>query len=180
MKGALRLSEATLTKGMSERELTRVETRLGFRFAPDHRLMLSVALPLGEKAWPDWRDGDDEDLRSRLDGPRDGILFDVRENGFWRKEWQQRPISTEEAVEVAREHLDQAPALVPLYGHRFLPTVPALPGNPVLSVHQTDIIYYGNDLLDWLAYEFAEAGSPGPPERRVPYWSELMDEANES
>lgn len=179
VKTALRLSKASLSNGMSDRELTRVEERFDFRFAPDHRLMLQVALPLGEKAWPDWRGGEDEDLSSRLNGPRDGVLFDVRENGFWRKDWGQRPRALPDAVAVARGHLEQAPVLVPLFGHRFMPTVPATPGNPVLSVHQTDIIYYGNDLLDWLAYEFTRRGSSEPPSRRVPYWSDLMDEANE-
>jgi hypothetical protein len=39
-------------------------------------------------------------------------------------------------------------------------TTPHEPGNPVLSVYQTDIIYYGNDLLDW------RAGRPGRPGRK--------------
>jgi hypothetical protein len=164
---------------MSDSELTHVETRFGFRFAPDHRLMLKIALPLGEKAWPDWRGHDQEVLRSRFDGPRDGVLFDVRQNGFWRKEWGPRPEAVSAALGIADRHLREAPVLVPLYGHRFMPSVPATPGNPVLSVHQTDIIYYGNDLLDWLAYEFTGGGSRKSPSRRVPYWSDLMDEANE-
>jgi hypothetical protein len=52
------------------------------------------------------------------------------------------------------ETLSGVPALVPVYKHRYLPTMPSESGNPVLSVVQTDIIYYGNDLLDWFDYEF--------------------------
>ena len=89
--------------------------------------MLQVALPVGEKALPDWRGSEEEDLRHRLNGPRDGVLFDVRENGFWHQDWGQRPVALPDAVAVARDYLEQAPVLVPLFGHRFMPTVPATP-----------------------------------------------------
>jgi hypothetical protein len=39
------------------------------------------------------------------------------------------------------------PVPVPIYGHRYVPTVPSTAGNPVLSCHQADIVYYGTDLL---------------------------------
>ncbi len=67
-------------------------------------------------------------------------------------------------------------------GHRAL-VIDPLPGhdsadgNPVFSVHQTDVIYYGNDLADWFNTEF---GTPLPDwvtrqPRRVPFWSALND-----
>jgi hypothetical protein len=67
------------------------------------------------------------------------------------------------------------PPLVPLYGHRYLPTVPSYTGNPVLSVMQTDIIYYGNDLLDWFDYEFRRQSVEREP-RKVPFWSWFVEE----
>lgn len=36
----------------------------------------------------------------------------------------------------------------------MIPAEPHLPGNPIFSVHQTDIIYYGIDLRDYLIHEF--------------------------
>jgi hypothetical protein len=47
-----------------------------------------------------------------------------------------------------------APGLIPIHGHRYLPTLPVEPGNPVLSVHQTDIICYGLNLEDDFANEY--------------------------
>jgi hypothetical protein len=38
--------------------------------------------------------------------------------------------------------------------HRMMPAEPHLSGNPVFSVHQTDIIVYGKDLRDYLTHEF--------------------------
>ena len=43
---------------------------------------------------------------------------------------------------------------MPVFGHRMIPDRPHLPGNPVFSVHQTDIIYYGCDLRDYFLHEF--------------------------
>jgi hypothetical protein len=47
--------------------------------------------------------------------------------------------------------------MVPLYGHRYLPAGRGSWGRAVLSMWGTDIIYYGNDLADYIAREF------GPP-----------------
>jgi hypothetical protein len=46
------------------------------------------------------------------------------------------------------------PRLVPVFSHRYLPAEPHLSGNPVLSVYQTDIIYYGSNLKRYIAHEF--------------------------
>jgi len=50
---ALRDSGATLSPALTEAELLRIEASFGFVFAPDHRLMLSLALPLGDRFWSD-------------------------------------------------------------------------------------------------------------------------------
>ncbi|WP_204296787.1 hypothetical protein [Actinoplanes campanulatus] len=65
------------------------------------------------------------------------------------------------------------PTLVPVYGHRYLPAGAGGHGHPVLSVYQTDIIYYGVDLLDYLHREFgtAPAGSSADdPQATAPFW----------
>jgi hypothetical protein len=134
-----------------------------------------LALPLGD-SWPDWRDGSDVDLRSRLDWPVDGVLFDVEKNAFWPSSWGQRPGDIGSAVEVAREHMRSVPKLVPVFSHRYLPAAPCQPRSPVFSVHQTDTIYYGSDLEDYLLNEF---GGQGRTIERKPshiaFWSELAE-----
>ena len=151
-----------------------VESRFDFVFPPDLRRLLAVALPVGDRAWPDWRTGTYDDLAGRLAWPVDGILYDVEENAFWHPDWPERPPTKAAAVELARAELASVPRLVPVYSHRYMPTVPSEPGNPVLSVYQTDIIYYGSDLLDWFAREFGQKPGGQVP-RPVPFWSALMD-----
>jgi hypothetical protein len=42
-----------------------------------------------------------------------------------------------------------------LISHRYLPEKSHEPGNPVFSVYQADVIYYGADLIDYFEREFA-------------------------
>jgi len=50
---------------------------------------------------------------------------------------------------VVRRRVSGSPPLVPIYGNRYISNEPLLAGNPVLSVWQTDIIYYGYDLASY-------------------------------
>jgi hypothetical protein len=83
IENALRRSGADLSPGLSESEIDRLEERHGFHLAPDHRVMLSIALSLDRDGrWPDWRKGDPDVLRKRVEWPIEGILFDVQQNSF--------------------------------------------------------------------------------------------------
>lgn len=65
-----------------------------------------------------------------------------------------------------------------MYGHRYIPAEPDLPGNPVFSVYQTDVILYGVDLRSYLAAEFGTATTSEtvlPEPRRIRFWTELVE-----
>jgi hypothetical protein len=126
--------------------------------------------------FPDWRDGDEERLRNDLNWPLEGMQFDIQINAFWLAEWGTRPESLEEALQIASQAVTNAPRLIPLYAHRYIPAEPLRAGNPVFSVYQTDVIIYGNDLLSYFAAEFGgvAAWHTRPLEMRpIPFWSEL-------
>jgi hypothetical protein len=112
-------------------------------------------------------------LRDWLDQPRQGVLFDVEHNAFWLDEWGPRPTSLEGALRVADELVAAAPQLIPIYNHRMMPDEPHLSGNPVFSVHQTDIIVYGADLPNYLHIEFNLPGDVPCPdgERPIRFWN---------
>jgi hypothetical protein len=132
---------------------------------------LRTALPQGER-FPDWSLGKESALREWLDLPRQGIVLDIEYNGFWLEEWGPRPQSLAEAKRAASELVGSAPKLIPIFIHRMMPDEPHLPGNPVFSVHQTDIIHYGFDLADYLRNEFHLPGREPWPEkvRRIRFW----------
>lgn len=166
---------ADIAPGLGERELDAVEARFGFRFSADHRVFLAAGLPRGSARWPDWRGGGPEDLAERLSAPVEGVLFDVEHSGFWHPAWSPRPADTSAALRVARSELATVPALVPVYGHRYLPGTAGEWGHPVLSVHQTDIIVYGNDLADYIRHEFTGRASRGPARATVDFWSYFVE-----
>jgi hypothetical protein len=177
----LRRAGERLTPGLTDAELHDVEHRFGFRFAPEHRALLRLALPAGE-GWPDWRSRDPADLEGRLRWPVDGVLFDVRNDAFWPASWGPRPVEETAALAVARERLAAVPRLVPLFSHRYLPAAPAPDPSPVFSVHQSDVIFYGGDLEDYVQHEFWLTGSWSAqvPAARVAFWSDLAQGAEDA
>ena len=171
---------ATIAHGLTETEFTRIETQHGFAFPPDLRSLLALGLPTGRQ-FPNWRDGSVDEIRGLLREPVDGVLFDVTHNGFWFAPWGSRPSDITNAIALASDRLHDVPVLVPIFMHRYISSRPHEPGNPVLSVMQTDIICYGTDLPSYLAVEF---DSPRPTwsrkeMKRVPFWSDLIDMNNQ-
>jgi len=157
--------------GLTDAEVTTVEPQFGFRFPPDLRDFLQTALPQGEQ-FPNWRSGRESDLRDWLDLPQQGILFDIEHNGFWLEEWGPRPQLLADAKRVASALIAAAPRLIPIFIHRMMPDEPHLPGNPIFSLHQTDIIYYGFDLADYLRHDFQLPGRKPWPKTLPPirFW----------
>jgi hypothetical protein len=156
--------------GLTDAEFDRIERDFGFTFADDHRAFLTAGLPVNsgipppepgvyythDRPWPDWRHDPAEVLLPFLTWPAAGVLTSV-ERGGWHPFWGSRPADHAIALEVAKARLAEVPVMVPLYGHRYLPAGRGSWGRAVLSMWGTDIIYYGNDLADYIAREF------GPP-----------------
>ena len=170
-----------LAPGLSGPEIRRAEEAYEVRFPPDLAELLGFRLPTG-RGWPDWRNVSDDEIENALRWPLDGILFDIENNNFWLPEWGVRPTDLSEAIAIARSRVADAPQLIPIVGHRYLPQAPFAAGNPVLSVYQTDIIYYGCDLAEYYANEFKYYfRGPGrefqvtTPVRKIEFWSLLVE-----
>jgi hypothetical protein len=163
--------------GLTDLEVEATEDRFGFRFPPDLREFLQTALPCGPR-FPNWRSGDVKELREWLNLPKEGILFDIEQNKFWLQEWGPCPDTMAAALDFASTLIEDAPSLIPVYGHRMMPEEPEQHGNPVLSIHQTDIIYYGVNLQQYLSCEFCglrygEAVEGNLP--RIRFWTDFLD-----
>ena len=158
--------------GLSDSELLHAEETYGFEFPPDLRDFLKVAMPWGTPPFPDWRADDDPYIREAFDLPLHGMLFDVENNAFWLPEWGSKPSDGIEARGIVEQKVAQAPRLIPIYAHRMIADRPHEAGNPVFSVHQTDIIYYGFDIDDYFRHEFNLTGRKPWPERirHIDFW----------
>lgn len=165
--------------GLGADELQAIQEAYGFAFAPEHRLLLGAALPLGP-GWPDWRDGGPALLRRQLALPAEGVMFDVENADFWPPAWGARPAQRKHALKSARWHLAKAPRLVPVHGNCYLPGIADAWDLPVLAVRRTAVEVRGASLADYLRREFgataADGRSPGPAEAtRVDFWGDLAD-----
>ncbi|MEW2577267.1 hypothetical protein [Streptomyces syringium] len=186
-EAARRLRQAdccVIEPGLSDDEFERIEAEYGFRFSADHRAFLAAGLPVSsppeegntwDKPWPDWRSGSPDDLRSHLAWPADGVLLAVQ-HGYWHASWGTRPAESENARAIAENHMATVPQLAPLYAHRFLPAG-GTHGHPVLSVWGTDVIYYGEDLAEYISHEFEEGHEHSEdwnPQADVAFWQDLV------
>ncbi|WP_286930655.1 MULTISPECIES: hypothetical protein [Aeromicrobium] len=168
----LRAAGVRIDQGLSDQEVSRVQDRFNFVFGPEHREFIQSAVPVGG-SWPDWRNGSDEDLRALLDWPVEGALFDVHNSGFWPVSWGDAPDGRDERERRARSHLVRVPRLVPLFSHRYLASDPQFCPGPVFSVYQTDVVFYGDNILDYVAHEFSVPPLQPSHRTHVPFWSDL-------
>ncbi len=161
--------------GYTQAELDAAQDRYDLRFPPD---LVDLLRERRIERGHDWV-ADETNIRKMLAWPLEGILFDVEESDLWWPEWGERPGTAEERAEVVGNVVSSAPKLIPLFGHRFLPQEPFERGNPVFSVYQSDIIYYGADLADYLEREFDNSSPPIATEgiRHIRFWSDMVERA---
>jgi len=166
--------------GYTASELSSAQERYQITFPPDLWELLLDRRPVNGYGWA----GEDDRVARMLDWPLDMLLSDV-DAGSWLTDWGERPENPGERHEIVRSAMSNAPRLIPLYSHRFIPETPHTVGNPVFSMYGFDTIYYGANLDEYFVNEFegsdilnGVAVSDYTPEdtRRlpiIPFWSDL-------
>lgn len=144
--------------GLTDSEIVQIETKFSLTFPADLRQFLQFGLPIS-KSFVNWRQGltlneTANEIISRIDWPLEGMLFDLQRNDFWISSWGDKPTTFEEKAIIAGQKYLTIPKLIPIYSHRYIPMEPLDKGNPVFSVYQMDIVYYGNDLATYFSNEF--------------------------
>ena len=112
-----------------------------------------------------------------LKWPIEGVLFDVEHNSFWLNAWGTQPIKLRIKIETARQQMESAPKLIPIYAHRYISSTPNEAGNPVYSVHQTDVIFDGQDIWEYFEVEFKEKNQQSiefGKIKHIPFWHDLI------
>ncbi|MCL1917210.1 MAG: SMI1/KNR4 family protein [Peptococcaceae bacterium] len=174
----IRAKGYTLLNGLSNQEIQDAENFYNISFPPDLKELYMAFYPYQFCDWRDFSKTNAAKVRRRLDWPVHGLLFDVKHSAFWMESWGERPENMDTAVEIARERLKIVPSLIPIYSHRYLPGSPNEAGNPVLSVYQRDIIYYGEDLFKYFDHEFGSRTEVryDKIKKTVPFWGQFAEE----
>ncbi len=162
--------------GLSAEEIETAERKWSVKFPPDLRFFLKT-MTSTSKRFIHWTKSPDAMISERFAWPFDGFCYDLEHNDIWLPEWGPKPETLEAKIEVFKTFYDAAPKLIPIYGHRYIPSAPPKAGNPVFSVYQSDVIYYGASLRNFLECEFLGRDDidPWPVETWIPFWSDWAE-----
>lgn len=179
-KTTLEKAGVVFDSGLTETEILAAEDFYNFNFPPDLKEFLMSALPVS-KGWINWRDLEDRKIKEMFDWVYEGIYFDIEHNVFWLDDWGAKPADLKEAFSIAKQRIDEAPKLIPICGHRYIPTSPNERNNPVFSVYQTDIIYYGSNLWNYFENEFyyyfqKPSYQITEPIKKIEFWSQFAED----
>lgn len=166
---------------LSYYEITEIEKKFWFQFPPDLSGFLNCALPISHNFY-NWREGlipwnkEEERIFDMINWPLNWMLFDIEFNDFWIDDFWKKPSELEKKKEIASKYYYDLPKLIPIYSHRYLPSMPHKDGNPVFSIYQTDIIIYWINLENYFLNEFTEWTFviPEKGSRFIPFWSKLV------
>jgi len=160
--------------GYTEDQLDDIQSQFDLTFPPDLSELLLTKRPPEFYHWIEQK----EEISKMLNWPGEGVLFDVEENGLWWPEWDECPQKKEDRAKVIASVISKAPKLIPLYSHRYIPEEPSEGGNPVYSIYQSDVIYYGRNLSNYLLNEFGYGAQKGEnellPIKEIPFWHHMV------
>jgi hypothetical protein len=163
--------QAGFDRGYNEAQIERIQNQWRLQFPPDLIEAYRQRRYLSDYDF-DWLKTDPEEVQAMLNWPRVGLWCDVEEAGYWWPEWGERPQNGADLKARFADVTAGAPTLIPIGGHRYLPSEPCQSGNPVFSVWQSDIICYGSDLADWQMREEKDLESFSGRAREIRFWSE--------
>jgi len=179
----LKEKDISFDNGLTDTEIEKVNHDFGITFPSDLKLFLQTELPVSS-GFVHWRYGINskkgkQEIENRLNWPLEGMLFDIKNNSFWLDKWGTKPADYNKQKKIAINELTTQPKLIPVYSHRYIASEPSEISNPIFSVYQMDIIYYGNDLMDYFSNEFnielpKSFGAINEP-KQIQFWSKMVD-----
>src|SRR5258705_2341911 len=89
-------------EGLNGNEVEKIEAKFNFTFPADLKLYLQNALPVSD-GFVHWRLGiesekEAENIISRLKWPLEGMIYDIKNNGFWFDQWGDKPKDLDDQI----------------------------------------------------------------------------------
>ncbi|CAA7044500.1 unnamed protein product [Microthlaspi erraticum] len=175
------LTGLEVSPGLTNQEISAVESSLGFSFPLDLRSILQAGLPVGAE-FPNWRSGSTRNsLFFLFKFPLLHVSNIVIRNGFWVDSWGTRPGSDAEAMSLVKKLMEIAPVLVPVYGNFYVPsTTPNLAGNPVFQVDGDGVKVLSCDVVGFLQGLNRAEYRRCSRQRRVEFWSDVAERGSKT
>ena len=164
----LKIKGIKFKNGLTETEINVIEKIYDFIFPESLRKIYSVAIPFSEDidnaaGFPNWTDFSEVNIakiKERIHAPLQRLYLD------------------KSLCDMMTKTAAKAPLLIPLYSHRYMPTIDGMNAPPVISAVGRDIIYYGDNLYEYLQNEFLNECFIIPQNRPyIPFWSDIINRA---
>lgn len=173
----LQMKGIEFEKGLTLDELKQIEKIYQIKFPSSLRDFLMMALPIS-KGFYNWRNMQDDNIQfiKKVINKPVSDIYNMAEEVYWCDDWGEEPKDEKIISEEVRERLKEAPKLLPIYAHRYMPMV--LDKNPpIISIHDIDIIYYGENLEDYFKIEFGMKAQDAIVVQNITpisFWSDIM------
>lgn len=172
----MKKNEIEYERGMSESEINNVEKIYEIKFPLSLKEYLMKSLPVS-KGFYNWRDFTDENINyiKKIMNRPFMDLYESIEDIFWPDNWE-KVDKCEEKVDLIKEKIKSAPKLIPVFSHRYMPMIDE-DNPPIISVSDIDVIYYGENLNDYLNIEFGNKLQTEIDFERISYirfWTDIM------
>ena len=164
-----------LNVGMTQNEIIKAEEFYGIEFPKDMKEMLMSFVPISNNFY-NWNDYSEENvsiIKNMLEWPYEGIIFDIKNDDFWLEEFGECPEKIEDRINKFKKYQPNIPKLIPIFSHRYVVSGKDA-GYPIMSVYQTDIIYYGSNLLEYFKHEFNHTYNITSV-KEIPFWSKIIN-----
>ncbi len=164
---------------VSEELITKIETIYDIKFPMCIREFYLLGIPFSDdkSEFPQWFDMSDENvkrIKKWISRPNESLRESVK-NGFWISKWGKRPEILQEALKQYDSISENAPALIPIFNHRYFPLIKNLGNPPVISAMACDIVFYGADFYDYLKREFLNENQSLTVKNEVPFWGDIIN-----
>lgn len=166
-----------LKEGLSDEELKIIEDIYELKLPEQLKSFYSTAIPIsqGFYNWGDFRSNYVDYLKQEINRPTYD-LFRFIDDIDWCDEWGDEPVLEKERNSIIYEKLKKAPKLIPFFGHRYIPEGD-YSNCPILSVYNTDIIYYGSSIDEYFEVEYgykSQRNIDFDHIDRIPFWTDLI------
>lgn len=182
----LQTKKITFEQGLSLSEIEEIEKFYNISFPIELKNLYSVGLPVsnGFYNWRNMSNDNVKQIKKVLQRPildiQAELIRDYEDNNYyndeiWCDKWGVRPNNINDACKILQAQYNQAPKLIPIYLHRYMPFISHSEETPVFSIMGSDIIYCGNNLISYLETEFKLKSYHNNMKcQHVDFWSDLL------
>ena len=168
------------SKGLLQDEIDEIEKIYEIKFPKSLCEFYKQGFPVSadDNRFPQWMNFSDENIskiKKRIYAPYEWLLKYVK-IGFWVPQWGETKESNDEKIQKYLEIITDAPKLIPLYSHRYMPVLDGVDNPPVISTVGRDTIIYGGNLYEYLRNEFGNRGDFFVKQNHIniPFWSDVI------